>query len=41
MCSGCHLPTGVGQQDGTMPQLAGQHISVLIKTYYKENSGNA
>jgi cytochrome c553 len=27
----CHLPTGAGRSDGTFPQLAGQHTTVLIK----------
>ena len=31
VCSGCHLPEGWGKADGTFPQLAGQHRSVLIK----------
>lgn len=31
VCSNCHLPSGMGIPDGTMPQLAGQHGSVLIK----------
>jgi len=30
-CQGCHKPTGAGIPDGTYPQLAGQHASVLIK----------
>jgi len=30
-CSGCHLPSGSGQPDGSYPQLAGQHETVLIK----------
>lgn len=30
-CSACHLPNGAGQPDGTFPQLAGQHETVLIK----------
>lgn len=30
-CAECHLESGAGQPDGTMPQLAGQHRSVLIK----------
>lgn len=30
-CSGCHLPNGAGQPDGSFPQLAGQHETVLIK----------
>jgi len=31
VCSGCHLTEGWGKPDGTFPQLAGQHQSVLIK----------
>jgi cytochrome c553 len=31
VCSACHLPSGAGRPDGTFPQLAGQHTSVLIK----------
>ncbi|PIE91129.1 MAG: cytochrome C [Acidobacteria bacterium] len=31
VCSGCHLPEGWGTQEGTFPQIAGQHASVLIK----------
>ena len=31
VCSACHLPEGWGLEDGTFPQLAGQHRSVLIK----------
>jgi cytochrome c553 len=31
VCSHCHLPTGAGRVDGRIPQLAGQHRSVLIK----------
>ena len=31
VCSGCHLTEGWGKKDGTFPQLAGQHQSVLIK----------
>ncbi len=31
VCSACHLPEGWGTQDGTFPQLAGQHRRVLIK----------
>jgi cytochrome c553 len=31
VCSHCHLPTGAGREDGSIPQLAGQHRSVLIK----------
>ncbi len=31
VCSACHLPSGSGRSDGTFPQLAGQHTTVLIK----------
>ena len=31
VCSSCHLPSGAGRSDGTYPQLAGQHASVVIK----------
>jgi cytochrome c553 len=31
VCAGCHLTEGWGKPDGTFPQLAGQHRSVLIK----------
>ena len=31
ICGACHLPTGAGRSDGTFPQLAGQHSTVLIK----------
>ncbi len=31
VCSACHLLEGWGRKDGTFPQLAGQHRSVLIK----------
>jgi len=31
VCSACHLPTGAGRPDGTFPQLAGQHTTVIIK----------
>ncbi len=31
VCSACHLPEGWGLEDGTFPQLAGQHRTVLIK----------
>jgi cytochrome c553 len=30
-CAVCHLPSGAGRSDGTFPQLAGQHRSVIIK----------
>jgi cytochrome c553 len=31
VCGACHLPNGAGRPDGTFPQLAGQHSTVLIK----------
>ena len=31
VCGVCHLPSGAGRSDGTFPQLAGQHTTVLIK----------
>jgi cytochrome c553 len=31
VCAACHLDEGWGREDGTFPQLAGQHRSVLIK----------
>lgn len=31
VCQGCHKPDGSGLPDGTYPQLAGQHATVLIK----------
>ncbi len=31
VCAACHLPEGWGTEEGTFPQLAGQHRSVLIK----------
>ena len=30
-CQGCHKANGAGRSDGSYPQLAGQHASVLIK----------
>ena len=31
VCARCHLPEAWGNADGTYPQLAGQHIKVLMK----------
>ena len=31
VCTACHMPEGWGLSDGTFPQLAGQHRSVIIK----------
>lgn len=39
VCSSCHLADGAGQVDGTMPQLAGQRRTVLIKQMTDIRSG--
>jgi cytochrome c553 len=39
VCSACHLPSGAGRPDGTFPQLAGQHSTVLIKQMADIRSG--
>ena len=31
VCARCHLPEAWGNTDGTYPQLAGQHINVIMK----------
>ena len=31
VCSACHLASGMGRPDGTLPVVAGQHTQVLIK----------
>ena len=31
VCARCHLPEAWGNADGTYPQLAGQHVNVLMK----------
>jgi cytochrome c553 len=31
LCAVCHMPEGWGNKDGTYPQVAGQHASVIIK----------
>jgi cytochrome c553 len=31
VCVGCHLQSAAGRPDGTFPQLAGQHTTVLLK----------
>ena len=38
-CAGCHHATGIGDPGGTMPQIAGQHRSVLIKQMLDIRSG--
>jgi cytochrome c553 len=39
VCGACHLPSGAGRADGTFPQLAGQHSTVLIKQLADIRSG--
>ena len=39
VCSTCHLPTGAGRADGTFPNLAGQHRTVLVKQIADIRSG--
>ena len=39
-CAQCHEPEGWGRADGTVPQLAGQHRSVVIKQLADIRSGN-
>ena len=38
-CEACHLPSGRGNPDGSIPQLAGQHPTVLIKQLADIRSG--
>ena len=40
VCAACHLLEGWGLKDGTFPQLAGQHRSVLIKQLADIRAGN-
>ena len=40
VCVGCHTPTAWGTPDGELPQLAGQHRSVLIKQIADIRAGN-
>jgi len=40
VCAACHLPEGWGREDGTFPQLSGQHRSVLIKQLADIRAGN-
>jgi cytochrome c553 len=30
-CAACHLPEGWGTEDGNYPQIAGQHLKVMLK----------
>lgn len=38
-CAACHLPSGRGNPDGSIPQLAGQHSTVVIKQLADIRSG--
>ena len=38
-CARCHLPEAWGNADGTYPQLAGQHVKVLLKQLLDIRSG--
>jgi cytochrome c553 len=40
VCSACHMPEGWGRTDGTFPELAGQHRTVLIKQLTDIREGN-
>ncbi|MBF0304481.1 MAG: c-type cytochrome [Alphaproteobacteria bacterium] len=40
VCSACHMPEGWGLVDGTFPQVAGQHRTVLIKQLEDIREGN-
>jgi cytochrome c553 len=38
-CEACHLPQGVGNPHGAIPQLAGQHPTIIIKQLADIRSG--
>jgi cytochrome c553 len=40
VCTACHMPEGWGLTDGTFPQVAGQHRSVIIKQLADIREGN-
>lgn len=40
VCTACHMPEGWGLTDGTFPQLAGQHRTVIIKQLEDIREGN-
>ena len=40
VCAACHLTEGWGSKDGTFPQIAGQHQSVLVKQLADIREGN-
>jgi len=39
ICARCHLPEAWGTSDGSYPQLAGQHVNVLMKQVLDIRSG--
>ncbi len=39
ICARCHLPEAWGNDDGTYPQIAGQHVNVLMKQLLDIRSG--
>jgi cytochrome c553 len=39
-CATCHGPDGAGRADGTFPQLAGQHASVIMKQLVDIRTGH-
>lgn len=39
ICARCHLPEAWGSRDGSYPQLAGQHVNVLMKQLLEIRSG--
>jgi cytochrome c553 len=39
ICARCHLPEAWGTRDGSYPQLAGQHVNVLMKQLLEIRSG--
>lgn len=40
ICARCHLPEAWGTRDGSYPQLAGQHVNVLMKQLIEIRSGS-
>lgn len=40
VCARCHLPEAWGNDDGTYPQLAGQHVNVLMKQLLDIRNGS-
>lgn len=40
VCSGCHLASGLGRPDGTLPVVSGQHANVLVKQMVDIRTGH-